>query len=122
MLQSLLLQGSSSAKMTKYQYILSILLLAISPELSDGAPNGRPIPVAAGDALSTYDCNESPAWSGPSFNPKDCAAAISQFYSHELLVHRNMGFEFLAIGAHPRSRYPSQNTPRKFTHGEHTRE
>ena len=118
---SLRLLGSSSfAIMTKsYQNVL--LLLLMSPYLINGAPTTAPISLPANDALSTYYCNDSPAWSGPSFFPKDCATALSRFYVQEILAHENEVFEFLAIGAHPPSRYPSQHTPRKYTYGAPTR-
>ncbi len=107
------------AIMTKYYHML-FLLLTISPRPSNGAPNIPPISTRADDALSTYSCNTSPDWAGPYFFPKDCATAISQFFAQEVLMHGNKAFEFLAVGAHPRTRYPSQNTPRKYTYGETT--
>ena len=116
MLQSLRLQGSSSfAKMTKYLQRLLFFLLAISPNLSNGAPNTQSISLPPGTDLSTYHCNDSPAWSGPSFFPKDCTTAMSQFFVQELLVHDQVVFEFLAVGIRSRSRYPPQQTPQKFT-------
>lgn len=80
-----------------------------------------PISLPADDALSTYYCIDSPVWSGPSFLPKNCATAMSQFFVQEMLVHGDVVFEFFAVGARPRSRYPSQHTPQKFTYGEATR-
>ena len=118
---SLRLQGSwSFAIMTKsYQNVL--LLLFMSPYLINGAPTTAPISLPSNDALSTYYCNDSPAWSGPSFFPKDCATAVSRFYVQEILTHEDEVFEFLAIGARPQLRYPSQHTPRKYTYGAPTR-
>ena len=98
-----------------------LLLLAISASLGDGAPNTQPTLSPADDALSTYYCSDAPAWSGPFFNPKDCVTAMSQFFLRELLVHGDLNFEFLAVGAQPQSRYPSQFTPQKFAYGENTR-
>lgn len=43
---------------------------------------------------------------------------MSQFFVQELLVHGDVIFEFLGVGAQPRSRYPSLKTPQKFTYGE----
>ena len=106
--------------MTKYYHLFFLLLLAILPKPSNAAPKIPPISLPADDALFTYYCNDSPAWSGPSFFPKDCATAVSRFFVRELLVHGNVLFEFLAVGAHPGSRYPSQNTPQKFTYGKNT--
>ncbi|KAF6226161.1 hypothetical protein HO133_009027 [Letharia lupina] len=101
--------------MTKYYRILLSLLL-ISSYLIDGAPTMAPISLPADDALSTYYCIDSPAWSEPSFLPKNCATAMSQFFVQEMLVHGDVVFEFHAVGAQPRSRYPSQHTPQKFTY------
>lgn len=98
-----------------------LLLLAISASLGDGAPSTQPALLPADDALSTYYCNDAPAWSGPFFNPKDCVTAMSQFFLYELLRHGDLNFEFLAVGAQPRSRYRSQYTPQKFAYGETTR-
>lgn len=113
-------KGSSSpfAIMMSYRHML--LVLAISASLSKCAPNLQPVSWPADDAPSTYYCNDSPAWSGPSFDPKDCVTAMSQFFLGELLVHGDVLFEFLAVGAQPQSRYPSQNTPQKFAYGETT--
>lgn len=102
--------------MTKCRHILSLFLL-ISPYLINGAPTTAPVSLPADDALSTYYCSDSPAWSGPSFYPKDCAAAMAQFFLQELLVHGDVLFEFLAVGARQRTRYPPQNMPEKFTYG-----
>lgn len=107
--------------MTKYHHILLSLPLVVSPYLINGAPTTAPISLPPDDALSTYYCNDSPAWSGPSFYPKDCATAMSQFFVQELLVHGDVLFEFSAVGARPRTRYPSQTTPQKFTYGKPTR-
>lgn len=106
--------------MISYRHIL-LLLLAVSASLGNAAPNTKPTSLPAYHALSTYYCNDSPAWSGPTFNPKDCTTAMSQFFLQRLLVHEDVVFEFLAVGAHPQSDYPSQNTPQKFTYGETTR-
>lgn len=105
--------------MTRYHHIL--FSLVISPYLIHGAPTTVPLSLPADDALSTYYCNDSPAWSEPSFTPKDCATAMSQFFVQELFVHGDVIFEFVAVGARPGSRYPSQNMPQKFTYGEPTR-
>lgn len=112
-------QGSSSfAEMTRYRWILLSFLLVIPPYLINGAPTTTPVSLPADDTLSPYYCNDSPAWSGPSFFPKNCATALSQFFLNELLVHGDVLFEFLAVGGQRRSRFPPQQTPQKFTYGE----
>lgn len=110
---------ASVSRMTKCHHILSLFLL-ISPYLINGAPTTAPVSLPADDALSTYYCSDSPAWSGPSFYPKDCTAAMAQFFLQELLVHGDVLFEFLAVGARQRTRYPPQNMPEKFTYGKPT--
>ena len=102
----------------KYHNILLVILLAISEYLITGAPTTSHITLPADDTLSTVICNDSPAWSGPSFNPRDCATAISKFFAQELLVHEDAILEFQCVGAHAQSRYPPQMTPQKFTYGE----
>ena len=104
--------------MMKHHYIVLVMLLANSEHLISGAPTTAYISLPADDALSTYSCIDSPAWSGPSFYPKNCATAISQFYMQKALVHQDAIFEFQGVGAHAQSRYPSQMTPQKFTYGE----
>ena len=108
-------QGSS---MMKHHYIFLVILLAISEYLISGAPTTAYISLPADDALSTYSCIDSAAWSGPSFYPRNCATAISQFFVQEVIVHGDADFEFQGVGAHAQSRYPSQMTPQKFTYGE----
>ena len=46
---------------------------------------------------------------------------MSQFFLQKMLVHEDAAFEFLAVGAQPRTEYPLQSTPLKFTYGEPVR-
>lgn len=103
--------------MTQYHRFFLSLLLVISPYLISGAPTSASISLLKDDALSTYHCTDYPAWNGPSFNPRDCVTAISQFYL-EVFEHRDMLFEFRVIGGRAQSRYPSQRTPQRYTYGE----
>lgn len=43
---------------------------------------------------------------------------MSQFFLQELLVHGDVVFEFVAVGARGQSRHSLQQTPQKFTYGE----
>ena len=43
---------------------------------------------------------------------------MSKFFAWKLLVHEDAAFEFLAVGAQPRTGYPLQNTPLKYTYRE----
>ena len=43
---------------------------------------------------------------------------MSRFFAYKLLVHEDAAFEFLAVGGQPRTGYPLQNTPLKFTYSE----
>ena len=104
------------ATMTRYHHIL--ISLFISPYIIHGVPTTAPLSLPTDDTLPPYSCNDSPAWSGPAFDPRDCAAAMSQFFAYKLLVHEDTAFEFLAVGGQPRAGYPLQSTPLKFTYGE----
>ena len=117
MLQLFCSQGSLSfATMRRYCFILNPLL--ISPYLVHGVPTAMPLSIQTDDTPLPYTCTDSPAWSGTSFNPRNCATAMSQFFVQELLVHGDAVFEFRAVGAQPRTRYPLEDTPIKFEHGE----
>ena len=104
--------------MTRYHHCFLSLLLAVSPYLISGAHTSASISLPADDALPTYYCSDSPAWSGPLFSPKDCATALAEFLVQKLSVDEDIPFEFLAFDDHARSRYPSQKTPQRFTYGE----
>ena len=43
---------------------------------------------------------------------------MSKFFAYKLLKHEDAAFEFLAVGAQPRTGYPSQSTPLRYTYGE----
>lgn len=103
--------------MTQYHRFFLSLILVISPYLISGAPTSASISLPKDDVLSTYHCTDYPAWNGPSFNPRHCVTAASQFYL-EVFEHRDMLFEFRVIGGRAQSRYPSQRTPQRFTFGE----
>ena len=94
------------------------LLQVISAYLVNGWPTSVSTSLPVDDALSTYYCNDSPTWSGPHFFPRDCATALAHFAHNEVFVHEDVVFEFLAVGGRAQSRYASQETPRKYTHGE----
>ena len=108
------LQGTS---MAQYHHFFLSFLIVISPYLIRGAPTSASISLPEDDASPPYYCTDSLAWSGPTFNPKNCATAVSQFYL-ENFERRDVLFEFLAVGGRAQSRYPSQKTPQKFTYGE----
>lgn len=109
------------AVMATVHNILLTLIQAILPYLISGASSSPSVSLSVDNTLSTCYCNDSPAWSGPSFHPKDCATAVSQFFLQEVLVHGSVIFEFLAVSGGAQSRYPSQLLPQKFTYGETTR-
>ena len=106
----------SFATMTRWHCIL--ISLFISPYIIHGVPTTAPLSLPTDNTLPPYTCNDSPAWSGKSFNPRDCATAMSKFFAYKLLVHEDAAFEFLAVGAQPRSGYPLQSTPLRYTYGE----
>ena len=99
-----------------YGRILHLFLQVFSPLLINGAPTATSVSSLTDDA--PYHCYDSPDWCGPSFTPKNCATAVSQFMVQELLVHEDILFEFLAAGGRKTSRYLSQKTPQKFTYSE----
>ena len=43
---------------------------------------------------------------------------MARFFADKLLAHEDAAFEFLAVGGQPRTGYPLQSTPLKFTYGE----
>ena len=43
---------------------------------------------------------------------------MSKFFAYKLLKYEDAAFEFLAVGAQPRTGYPLQSTPLRYTYGE----
>ena len=106
----------SFTAMTRYHHIL--ISLFILRYIVHGVPTTAPLSLPTDDDLPPYTCDDSPAWSGPSFNPRHCTTAMSRFFAYKLLVHEDAAFEFLAVGGQPRTGYPLQSTPLRFTYGE----
>ena len=95
------------------------LIQSMLAPLISGAP-GASISLPIDNPCSTCYCNDSPTWSGPSFFPKNCATAVSQFFVQEINEHGDAVFEFLAVGGRAQSRYPPQLLPKKYTYREIT--
>ena len=97
--------------------IASALLILVYARPSDSVPTPSLVS-QSNDTTSAYHCITLPDWLAQSFDTDDCPMAISQFFVEEKLKHGNTLYEFLSRGVDPRTGYPKQNVPRKYSYGE----
>lgn len=77
-----------------------------------------PNPLVIEWANEEYTCTRSPTWLSDTFDPTDCALAVTRFHDIEVVPRGETVYEYIQAGGQQKhAAYYGQATPRQYTFG-----